>query len=47
MTLPMLGFRRSEARKIAKLARALAALDEQARLVRPAPKRHARVSVGI
>jgi hypothetical protein len=47
MTLPVLGFRRSEARKIAKLARALAALDDQARLVRPARKHPARVSVGI
>jgi hypothetical protein len=47
MTRPVLGFRRSEARKIAKLARALATLDEQARLVRPAPKRRARVSVGL
>jgi hypothetical protein len=47
MTLPVLGFRRSEARKIAKLARALAALDDEARLVRPARTRPARVSVGI
>jgi hypothetical protein len=47
MTRPVLGFRRSDARKIAKLARALAALDEEARLVRPARKRPARVSVGI
>jgi hypothetical protein len=36
---------RRNRRKIAKLARALAALDEQARLVRPAPKRAARVSL--
>ena len=43
---PMLGFRRKEARKVAKLARALAALDEQARLTRPAPRRSARVSLG-
>ena len=47
MTRPMLGFRRREARKIAKLARALAALDDQARLVRPARKRAARLSLGI
>jgi hypothetical protein len=47
MTRPVLGFRRSEARKIAKLARALAALDDEARLVRPARKRVARASVGI
>ena len=46
MTLPVLGFRRSEARKIAKLARALAALDDEARLTRPARKRVARVSLG-
>jgi hypothetical protein len=36
---------RRNARKIAKLARALASLDEHARTVRPAPKRVARVSV--
>lgn len=47
MTLLVLGFRRSEARKIAKLARALATLDDQASLVRPPRKRPARVSVGI
>ena len=41
----MLGSRRKDARKIARLARALAALDEQARLVRPAPKRVARASL--
>jgi hypothetical protein len=35
---------RRNARKIAKLARALASLDEHARTVRPAPKRVARVS---
>jgi hypothetical protein len=37
--------RRRNARKIAKLARALASLDEQARTVRPAPKRVARASL--
>jgi hypothetical protein len=42
----MLGFRRSEARKIEKLARALAALDEQARIVRPLRKRNSRLSLG-
>jgi hypothetical protein len=47
MTLPVLGFRRSEARKVAKLARAFAALDEQARLVRPARKRVSRLSLGV
>jgi hypothetical protein len=47
MTHPVLGFRRREARKVVKLARALAALDEQARLVRPARKRISRVSLGV
>ena len=37
--------RRRNARKIAKLARALASLDEHARAARPAPKRVARVSL--
>jgi hypothetical protein len=41
----MIGIRRRDARKIAKLARVLAALDEHARVVRPAPKRAARVSL--
>jgi hypothetical protein len=45
--LPVLGFRRSKARKIAKLARAFAALDDQARLVRPVRKRDGRLSLGI
>jgi hypothetical protein len=36
--------RRRNARKIAKLARALAALDAQARASRPAPRRTARVT---
>jgi hypothetical protein len=44
MTLSMLRFRRRETRKVMKLARALAALDDQARQARPAPKRAARVS---
>jgi hypothetical protein len=43
----MLRFRRQNARKVAKLARALAALDEQARLTRPAPRRVARISLGV
>jgi len=43
----MLLFRRREARKIAKLARVLAALDEQARLGRRPPKRAARISLGL
>jgi hypothetical protein len=47
MTLLVLGFRRKEARKVAKLARALALLDEQACLVRPARKRVGRLSLGV
>jgi hypothetical protein len=43
----MLQFRRRDARKVVKLARALAALDEQARLTRPAPKRVARASLSL
>jgi hypothetical protein len=43
----VLGFHRREARKVAKLARAFASLDEQARLVRPARKRVTRLSLGI
>jgi hypothetical protein len=46
MWLLVVGFRRREARKVAKLARALAALDDQARLVRPARKRN-RLSLGV
>jgi len=42
----MLGIRRKEARKAAKLARALASLDRQAALVRPAPRRVAKLSLG-
>jgi hypothetical protein len=44
MTLSMLRFRRRETRKVEKLARALAALDERAR---PAPKRIARMTFGV
>jgi hypothetical protein len=47
MVTPMFRFRRREARKVVKLARAFAALDEQARLTRPAAKRAARVSLGL
>jgi hypothetical protein len=43
----MLLFRRREARKVAKLARVLTALDEQARLTRRPAKRVARVSLGL
>jgi len=42
----VLRFRRTESRKVAQLARLLAALDEQARIARPAPRRTVRVSVG-
>jgi hypothetical protein len=46
MTVPMSRLSRRNARKVAKLARALAALDEHARIVRPAPSRRvARVSL--
>jgi len=38
--------RRRNARKVAKLARALASLDAHAREARPAPRRIARVSLG-
>jgi hypothetical protein len=41
----MLKTHRRNARKVAKLARALAALDANARLVRPEPKRLARASL--
>jgi hypothetical protein len=44
MTFSMLGFRRKEARTIAKLAKAFAALDAPPR---PAPKRAARVTLGV
>jgi hypothetical protein len=42
----VLSLRRKNARKVAKLARALALLDEQARTVRPAPRRAAKLSLG-
>jgi hypothetical protein len=41
----MLRLRRRESRKVAKLARALVSLEEQAAAARPAPKRVARLSV--
>jgi hypothetical protein len=47
MWLLVIGIRRKEARKVAKLARALASLDDQARLVRPARKRAGRLSLGV
>jgi hypothetical protein len=46
LSLSVLRSRRKNARKIAKLARVLASLDEQARTVRPAPKRASRASFG-
>ncbi len=46
MSVSVLLTRRKNARKIAKLARVLASLDEQARTVRPAPKRASRASFG-
>jgi hypothetical protein len=46
MSVSVLRIRRKEARKVAKLARALASLDEQARTVRPAPRRAAKASFG-
>jgi hypothetical protein len=42
----MLKLRRKNARKIAKLARALASLDEQASIVRPTPRRVTKLSLG-
>ena len=44
MTHPMLGFRRKEARTIAKLAKAFTALGAPPR---PAPKRAARVTLSV
>jgi hypothetical protein len=40
----VLKIRRKNARKVAKLARVLASLDEQARTTRPAPRRCATIS---
>jgi hypothetical protein len=45
MSIPVLRIRRKNARKVAKLARVLASLDEQARTTRPAPRRCATVSI--
>jgi hypothetical protein len=42
----VLSLRRKNARKVAKLARALASLDQQARTVRPARRRAAKLSLG-
>jgi hypothetical protein len=42
----MVRLRRRNSRKVAKLARALAALEEQAAATRPTPKRVARLSLG-
>jgi hypothetical protein len=47
MTPSMLRIRRREARKVAKLARALASLERQAATVRPQPRRAAvKLSLG-
>jgi hypothetical protein len=46
MTGLMTRLRRRNARKIAKLARALASLDAHARDARPTPRRVVRVSLG-
>jgi hypothetical protein len=46
MSTSVLNLRRKNARKIAKLARALASLDAQARTVRPAPRRVTKLSLG-
>jgi hypothetical protein len=43
----MLLFRRKNSRKVAKLARVLVALDDQARAGRRPPKRAARISLGV
>jgi hypothetical protein len=39
-------FRRRESRTVRRLAKALAALDDQAALVRPAPQRTLRTQLG-
>jgi hypothetical protein len=41
----MLRLRRRHSRKVAKLARALAVLEEQAAAARPAPRRVTRLSL--
>jgi hypothetical protein len=43
----MIRIRRRDARKIAKLARALALLDDHARTVRRPPRRGGRVSLYV
>jgi hypothetical protein len=47
VTVSVSRIRRKEARKVAKLARAFAALDRAAGTVRPAPKRGVRVWLGV
>jgi hypothetical protein len=42
----MLGFRRRDARTVAKLAKAFATLDAQARAARPAPRRTLKITLG-
>ncbi len=47
MTRPVSRFRRRKARRtVTRLARVLAALDDQARAARPEPRRAARLSLG-
>jgi len=45
MSRSVLSRRRKNARKVAKLARALASLDEHARRSRPAPRHVAKLSL--
>jgi hypothetical protein len=42
----MLRLRRKDARKVSKLAKALASLDAEARAVKPAPRRITKLSFG-
>jgi hypothetical protein len=45
VTLSVLSTRRKDARKVAKLARAFAALDREAGAVRPTPRRGVKLSL--
>jgi hypothetical protein len=45
VTVSVASIRRKNARKVAKLARVLAALDRDAGAVRPAPKRTGKLSL--
>jgi hypothetical protein len=46
LTVLVLRIHRKEARKVAKLARAFAALDRDAGTIRPSPRRATRASLG-